>query len=631
MAKRKQRRLAVDAWPAADRRAWTATNLPGGLGAEWGARMRDSARVSYVWWLLHLEATESLDRDTEPLDRVTPERIDGFVCMLQQCKPSPSSVHHHVSHLAQALRVMVPGAERDWLKAEVRRLNKLAKGSDEESIEPIRRHVPFEAWPLLDQQRWAAAIGPGGLAAHWAPATRKGVLENHGRVLSYLEHEGRLDPDAAPEARLAPDLVEGFVHAMQAAYAPASVRSNLKKVSEALRVMAPDVDLRWLNQRLAELAPKTSTSQKRPEDDPSRRCMPLEEWPPTDRQAWAEAISPGNLLLDGGAAATWRQPTRKMVIKRYGRFLTYLQVTGHLDPTATPAERIAHDVVKDYVRKLQQECASVTVQGYVRDLVRALCVMAPEADLAWHRRRARALKTRSRVSRNKRARIVPAEELLELGVDLMDEALDEDISRRRWAVQYRDGLTIALLVCRPIRLRSLALLRVGQHLVKTTAAGYEIRLAEDEIKVGGPLAHRLPDMLTPLIDHYLNEVRPLLAGPARDDHLWLAWKGGALSDRQIYHQLTTRTAKAFGKKVNPQLFRDCAATSVAIDDPAHIAIVMPLLGHTTLRTSERHYNQARGVDASRTFGSMVRGKRRNIKKARRKPRRPNPEGDPCAP
>ena len=202
----------------------------------------------------------------------------------------------------------------------------------------------------------------------------------------------------------------------------------------------------------------------------------------------------------------------------------------------------------------------------------------------------------------------------------MTEALKEDISRRRWAVQYRDGLMIALLVFRPIRLRSLALLRVGRHVLKTTT-GYEIRLAEDEVKAGGPLVHRLPDVLAPLMDHYLSEVRPLLAGTEIDDHLWLAWKGGRLSDNEIYRQLRQATSKAFGKAVGPQLFRDCAATSVAIDDPAHIAIVMPLLGHTTQRTSERYYNHAQAADASRTYGSMVRGKRRTISKARRNPRR----------
>jgi len=37
----------------------------------------------------------------------------------------------------------------------------------------------------------------------------------------------------------------------------------------------------------------------------------------------------------------------------------------------------------------------------------------------------------------------------------------------------------------------------------------------------------------------------------------------------------------------------------AIDDPAHIGIASRLLGHRSGSTTERYYNQARSVEASR--------------------------------
>jgi hypothetical protein len=52
-----------------------------------------------------------------------------------------------------------------------------------------------------------------------------------------------------------------------------------------------------------------------------------------------------------------------------------------------------------------------------------------------------------------------------------------------------------------------------------------------------------------------------------------------------------------GRPINPYLFRDCAATSVAIDDPRHIGIAWRLLGHRTPKTTEQYYNQARSVEA----------------------------------
>jgi len=42
--------------------------------------------------------------------------------------------------------------------------------------------------------------------------------------------------------------------------------------------------------------------------------------------------------------------------------------------------------------------------------------------------------------------------------------------------------------------------------------------------------------------------------------------------KSIYIRITTRTRDGFGRAINPHLFRDCAATSIAIEDPCHIGI-----------------------------------------------------------
>ena len=388
MAGSKRRQLAVRDWPAADQRAWITANAPGGLGAHWTERMRSSVRVSYVWWLLYLESAGSLDREAEPLDRVAPDRIGGFVLMLQR-DHSPSTVHHHVSHLAQAMRVMAPGPQLAWLKAEVCRLQAIAQPprADCARHDPNRHCLPLAEWPLPDQRAWSAAIGSGGLAAHWSEGTRNGVVQGCGRFLGYLERTGRLDREAEPAARLSRELIEDYIGLLQGSCAPATVHGYLKKLAEVLRVMAPEADHGWFNERVGSLAPgRPGPRRMLPRDDPSRRCMPLEAWPLPDRQAWAGALSPVSLLLDGGGGFPWREGTRKRVIQSYGRFLTYLDVTGQLDPSAEPAERLGPDLVKDYVRKLQRDCAPVTVFGYTNNLAQALRVMAPEANLEWLKR-----------------------------------------------------------------------------------------------------------------------------------------------------------------------------------------------------------------------------------------------------
>lgn len=75
--------------------------------------------------------------------------------------------------------------------------------------------------------------------------------------------------------------------------------------------------------------------------------------------------------------------------------------------------------------------------------------------------------------------------------------------------------------------------------------------------------------------------------------------GAPMTRNAIYMRVTARTRDGLGRSINPHLFRDCAATSIAIDDPGHIGIASRLLGHRTASTTERYYNHARSLEASR--------------------------------
>lgn len=65
--------------------------------------------------------------------------------------------------------------------------------------------------------------------------------------------------------------------------------------------------------------------------------------------------------------------------------------------------------------------------------------------------------------------------------------------------------------------------------------------------------------------------------------------------------MTRRTQAAFGKAIHPHLARDIAVTTLACADPLHARAAAPLLGHTSLVTTERHYQQAHGLDAQRRY------------------------------
>ena len=69
----------------------------------------------------------------------------------------------------------------------------------------------------------------------------------------------------------------------------------------------------------------------------------------------------------------------------------------------------------------------------------------------------------------------------------------------------------------------------------------------------------------------------------------------------FYDRIRQLTAAAFGAAVNPHLFRDAAATSLAIQDPAQVRIAAQILGHASFATTERHYNLARSLDAGQAW------------------------------
>jgi hypothetical protein len=65
------------------------------------------------------------------------------------------------------------------------------------------------------------------------------------------------------------------------------------------------------------------------------------------------------------------------------------------------------------------------------------------------------------------------------------------------------------------------------------------------------------------------------------------------------------TRAKFGHMINPHLFRDSAATSIAIEDPKRAYITRSIPGHGTLRTSEQYYNHAQSREALRQYQRRI--------------------------
>jgi integrase/recombinase XerD len=347
---------------------------------------------------------------------------------------------------------------------------------------------------------------------------------------------------------------------------------------------------------------------------PARRSLPLPEWPATDRRAWEAALAPGD-VLDGtaGAAHHWRPGTRVKNRNGYGRWLTFLHCAGLLATEATPDKRVTQENVRAYIAELRsQNVSSWTLWARLVELYSTITVMAPEGDLSWLWRATRAFALQREAQRNKRGRLKPAHEVLDWALRRMDE-LRLKPSRREAAGAYRDALQVALLSACPIRLGNLAMIVLDRHLL-WTGDGFALRFTGAETKSRRPIAMPVPDCLTEPFNHYINVIRPELLGGQESDRLWITRYGAPMPPRAIHAAIARTTRRAFGQPINPHLFRDGAATHVALEDPEHVGIVSPLLGHVDPRTAERHYIQANQIAAGRRVRGSIAALRQRLGK-----------------
>jgi len=353
----------------------------------------------------------------------------------------------------------------------------------------------------------------------------------------------------------------------------------------------------------------------RVQDEPQRRCWKVEEWPMADQAAWADALAPGGLLLAGGLAARWRPETREKNRKGYGRWLHWLARRGWLDVTATPGERVTPVRVAAYIADLGCMIASFTVRCRIAELYATIVKLAPDEDWSWLKTVLQRLDARARPIRDKRPMLRPARELFAWALRRMRE-LEERPPSSGVAQQHRDALLIGFLSSRPLRRGNLAAMEVGRHLIETGNT-FQIAFAAEETKNGKVLEFQIPARLAPHLRYYLQVCRPILVRKNPTSRLWVSWTGKPMTGCAIHHRVTQVTKRAFGIAIPPHLFRDCVATSIALEAPEKVGLIGPMLGHLSPRTSEKHYNQAQSLETGRSYQAIVTKLRHEMRRRRR--------------
>jgi integrase/recombinase XerC len=334
--------------------------------------------------------------------------------------------------------------------------------------------------------------------------------------------------------------------------------------------------------------------------------MKVADWPARDRKLWLQAKTPVGPFDIAGLASTWRPATIRSVEQGYGLFLTWLQLNGSLDLGKEPIDRVAPETIEKYVFEYAPGRAPLTVAAALRNIAYMVRATSPPDGLPWLTKRAHWMANSAKAIKPKLPRLATIAELQELGRHLMAKGQAEAAQGKRIGLfRYRDGLMIVLLANRPLRRRNLSELRLGSSLIEETT-GYRISFKGSQTKTSKPIDMHLPQHLDDPMEYYLQQVRPaLLRNEPDHGWLWVGRWGKPLPPDSITVNIVRLTQQHLHRPIPPHLFRDCVATDIAVLDPKHVGITKEVLGHTSLATSQKFYNQATAIMASRRLGAAL--------------------------
>jgi len=344
---------------------------------------------------------------------------------------------------------------------------------------------------------------------------------------------------------------------------------------------------------------------------PERACMKRASWPKLDQQLWTAALTPTDPFNgSGGSRAAHRAISNHNIERGYGRWLTFLSRRRLLGESIAPADRITPESVRGYLQELDGLANKKnTILVRFEELSEMAKVMGPKRDWRFIKRISARVRARPEPVPSKRSRLVGTDRLFALGLELMKRAARQ-AEPLRSAILFRDGLMIAFLALRPLRLRNLAALTLEKDLLNL-GGNWSIMLPSTATKTHAPLEYCWPEPLKAALETYLAVHRPLLVSrngrwqAPIEDRLWVSSDGSPFTAVGIYDRIIARTRAALGRAVNPHLFRDEAATAIAIHDPVHVRLAAPLLGHRTFTTTQRSYIQAQSLEAHRQFAGEM--------------------------
>lgn len=342
--------------------------------------------------------------------------------------------------------------------------------------------------------------------------------------------------------------------------------------------------------------------------------LKFSDWPAEDRDFWPGLFRKGHPLDEAGPLSHLRPATVNGTTYSYGCWLAWLARDHPALLSIAPAARLTPEALVDWLESMSH-LSKISCGMHLDRVMRVVRSLLPRADLERHRQVQRYLHSLARetTSARKHGRVVETRLLFEAGKAHYQRHASEAATSVKCARACKDAMMIVLLALMPMRRRAYANLELGRSLLRTRD-GWRVVLDGSDLKCGQSWESAVHEPAASLLTHYVEVVLPRLrvAGAADAGRLWLTIHGTPYHEAHLGARITLLTSRLIGRAICPHLFRDCAATTLALRSADEARAIRSLLGQTSERTATRHYIQAKSMEAARVLQEGIDElKRRN--------------------
>lgn len=344
----------------------------------------------------------------------------------------------------------------------------------------------------------------------------------------------------------------------------------------------------------------------------TRSCLPLDAWPALDQALWKKETAPFRPFdRQRPAGSKWCPATQHKYRRGWGRYLNWYEVTFG-DWSISIENRVTPDNVDHYVSDLKHQGASdSTVAQRLAELFAVSRAFMPKRDLRWLSNMVTDAVAEERETRDTALPPFLSTELAQKSARELAKLMMLQAPTPSDLILYRNWLMILFLSVAPLRLKNFAATKIGIEL-RHIRGKWLVCFAASAMKNRESFTCPLPPQLAPALSHYLEKIRPALLGKQETKHLWINYRGRALSEHGIYLRVAKFTKRVLGQAINPHLFRHIAATTIGLLKPQEKETARALLAHLDGETTDRYYMFADEIRDCRNYLGFLSDFRKSL-------------------